>query len=90
MNRALLNPAAEVTKALSVFKDTASQRNLQTHSCSGVLLKAGHYAGYKALDSHINSKLQNGRSHFLFTPLLSPKRPQFTFTEQSLVAALRH
>lgn len=84
--RALLNLAAEVTKALC--SRILLQSTISRDSCSGVLLD-GHYSWYKALDSQINSKLQNSPT-FFFIPLLSSKRPQFTFTEQPLVAAQRH
>lgn len=62
---------------------------LTAECCSGALLEAGHCLREKALNSQINSKLQNGPI-FFFIPLLSSKRPQFTFTEQPLVAARRH
>lgn len=73
-SRALLNLAAEVTRALAVFEDNASQQNLQKHRCSGVLLEARHYSGYKALNSQINSKLQNSPVLF-YSVALSQKAP---------------
>lgn len=60
---------AEVTKALAVFEDAASQQNLQIYSSSGVLLP-GHYSGYKALDA----QLQNDPVFFLLRFSL-PKGP---------------
>lgn len=42
--------------------------------CSGVLLEAGHYSGYKALDSQINSKLQNSPV-FFYSIAVSQKAP---------------
>lgn len=42
--------------------------------CSDVLLEAGHYSGYKALDSQINSKLQNSPV-FFYSIAVSQKAP---------------
>lgn len=42
--------------------------------CWGVLLPAGHYSGYKALESQINSKLQNSTG-FFYSIAVSQKTP---------------
>lgn len=42
--------------------------------CSGVLLPAGHYSGYKALESQIKSKLQNSPG-FFYSIAVSQKAP---------------
>lgn len=70
-----------------VMEDTTSYRNLLLRS------PAGSRTLLRVWSTRLTNEQQATEQScfgFFFTPLLSPKRLQFTFTEQSFVAALRH